>query len=154
MNDLVVSPIVIRHCLETLWSTFAAELVTPLSGDNLAIIADVLFKNEENPLEPSPEDGFEWLNTFTGPKIRIEMMGLLFSFFGRVYLSLQDWDPLFKVEENCGRNRKETAWRMTECADVCRKMCHMSETINELVVALTYRLSVLESSVLGDYGRL
>jgi hypothetical protein len=99
---------------------------------------------------PSPEDGIEWLNTFMGPNIRIEMMGLLFCFLGSAYLALQDWDPLFEVEENCGRNRRETVWRLTECADVCRRMCHMSETVNELVVALSYRISVLESCVLGD----
>jgi hypothetical protein len=150
IHDLVISPVMVKHCLTTLWTTFGVELVTPLSGDNLAVIADVLFKNEESPLATSSEDGLEWLDTFMGFNIRLEMMGLLFCFFGRVYLTLQDWDPLFEVEDNCGRNRRETAWRMTECADVCRKMCHMSETVNELVAALTYRILVLESSVLGD----
>ena len=150
MYDLVVTTIMVRHCLTSLWSTFGTELAVPLSGDNLAIIADVLFKNEENPLVPSPEDGLEWLDTFMGPKIRIEMVGLLFCFFGRVYLSLQDWDPVFKAEENCGRNRRETAWRMTECAEVCRKLAHQSETINEIAAALSFRMLVLQSTVLGD----
>ncbi|CAG8981243.1 hypothetical protein HYALB_00003841 [Hymenoscyphus albidus] len=159
LSNLVLSPVMIRHCISKLWSTYANFLlVIPRPGDvnqkyNLAIFADHLFENEERPLSPTPEDGIEWLDTFTGTNLRIEVLGLLFCFFGSAYLALQDSDPIFQMSENDDRKivgRKETAWRMTECADVCRKHCHFSETVNEIVVALVYSIHVLESSCAGN----
>ncbi|TVY78519.1 hypothetical protein LSUE1_G004109 [Lachnellula suecica] len=149
-HDLILNPTLIKHCITTLWATFEQNLITPRTAEKLTGIAEVLFQNEENPLPPSPEDGLDWLNTFMGSNVRLEMMGVLFCFFGKAYLALQDWDPVFKVPENHDRDRKETAWRMKECADICRKMCHFSETVNELVVALCYNVGVLESLCAGD----
>ena len=91
INDLALNRVIIRHCMETMWSTFDELLVPPLTGDNLAILSDVLTKNEERPLPPASDDGIEWLNTFTGPNFRLEMLGLLFCFLGRAYLCLQEW---------------------------------------------------------------
>jgi hypothetical protein len=144
----------IKHCITTLWEEFEPQLRAPRSTAGLTSIAEVLFQNEENPLPPSPEDGLDWLNTFMGPNLRFEMVGLLFCYFGKAYLKLQDWDPLFKVPENHDRDRKETAWRMKECADIFRKMCHFSETVNEIVVALCYNISVLMSQCTGDESKL
>jgi hypothetical protein len=154
MHDVTLNSTMMNHCVTTLWETFEKNLVAPRSTEGLTGIAEVLFRNEEEPLPPSPEDGLDWLNTFMGPNIRFEMIGILFCFFGKAYLTLQDWDPLFGVPENHDRDRKETAWRMKECADICRKMCHFSETINELVAALCYNISILESMCAGDESML
>jgi hypothetical protein len=90
------------------------------------------------------------MNTFTGSNIRFEMMGILFCFFGLGFMSLQDWDPVFKATENDGRDRKQSAWRMKECAGVCLKMCDDSETVNYLVTALIQSLKRLETGCTGD----
>ena len=142
--------IMISHCITALWSTFEAELSGEREEEPMARIADVLFDNEETPLAPSPDDAIEWMNTFTGPNIRFEMMGLLFCFFGLGFMSLQDWDPVFTTHENDGRDRKQTAWRMKECAGVCLKMCDDSETVNYLVSALIFSLKRLETGCTGD----
>lgn len=117
-HHIATNVVLIRHCLETLWATFGNELNGPRSPEkftaNMTAIAEVLFKNEEKPFPPSPDDGMEWLNTFMGPNLRFEMLGLLFCFFGMAYQTLQDWDELFKVPENYGRDRKQTSWRMKE----------------------------------------
>ena len=137
-----------------LWSNFEAELAAPRENEKVAVIGHVLFKNEEKPLPPSPDDGMEWLRTFTGPNLRFEMLGILFCFFGVAFLALQDWDPLFSVPENEGRDRKQTAWRMKECADVCLNMCDAVETVNFLVTALTLNIKTLESGCTGDESKL
>ncbi|KAF4637582.1 hypothetical protein G7Y89_g494 [Cudoniella acicularis] len=154
IHNISMHPVLIKHCIATLWSTFGPQLAAPRTVEGLTVIAEVLFKNEETPLPESPEDGFEWLNTFMGPNLRLEMLGILFCFFGQAFLTLQDWDPLFKVPENHDRDRKETTWRMKECADICRKMCHFSETINELVAALTFSIHIVESCCTGDESYL
>jgi len=150
IRELSLSPVMVRHCVTTLWSTFEEELSGPREDEPMASIADVLFENEETPLACSSDDPTEWMNTFMGPNIRFEMMGMLFCFFGLGFLTLQDWDPVFKLPENDERDRKQTAWRMKECAGVCLKMCDDSETVNYLVTALILSLKRLETGCTGD----
>jgi len=152
-----------RHCVTTLWSTFGSELAAHRpekptldwreNGDEpppLLAISDAMFGNEEMPLPPDPDDGTDWLNKFTGPNIRFEMMGMLFCFFGLAYLASQDWDPIFSHPDNHGRDRKQAAWRMKECANVCLTMCDYSETVNYLVTALILNIKRVESGCTGD----
>lgn len=103
-----------RHCIASLWQHFGVELQAPRIDENLVVLSDVLFNNEESPLPSSPEDGLEWLSTFMGPSIRFEMLGLLFTFFGLAYMFLQDTDALFDLPEIEGRDRKQISWRMKE----------------------------------------
>lgn len=149
LHDSTLDETMILHAITSLWSNFRNELT---SKDQVAMttVADVVFNNEEKPLPPSPDDGIAWLDTFNGRNIRFEMLGILFCFFGHAYHFLQDSDPLFQDDENEGRNRKETTWRMKECADVCLSMCHAAETVNFLVTALIFNLKVLESGCTGD----
>ncbi|KAE8452858.1 hypothetical protein EG329_013130 [Mollisiaceae sp. DMI_Dod_QoI] len=149
-DDITLDTRLIGYCNASIWANFEESLSQPRSAQSLTTLSDVLFKNEEAPLPPSPDDAIEWLNTFTGPNIRFEMMGLMFCFYGMGYLALQDWDPLFDVPENHGRDRKQTAWRMKECADVCLDMCDCSETVNFLVAALILSLKRLETACTGD----
>lgn len=151
-----------KHCVTTLFSTFGNELDLPRGaqpildwrdrGEDpppLITISDALFKNEEMPLPPDPDDGLEWLNNFTGPNLRFEMLGMLFCFLGLAYLALQDFDPVFSD----GRDRKEVAWRMKECANVCLTMCDYSETVNYLVTALILNIKRLETGCTGDESK-
>ena len=119
---ITMNVVLVRHTISTLWSTFGEQLAVPRTSEKLTPIAEVLFKNEERTLPPAPDDGMEWLNTFTGPNLRFEMLGMLFCFFGMAYHCLLDGDPRFSIPENYGRDRKQTAWRMKECADICLKM--------------------------------
>lgn len=150
LHHYLMNSVMIRHCIETLWSSFGAELDGPRTYEKLARIANVLFKNEEMPLSQAPEDGMDWLNGFMGQNLRFEMMGMLFCFFGMSYQTLQDWDEIFQAPENGGRDRKETSWRMKECADICLKMCEISEENNEISIALMVCNAVLESVCTGD----
>jgi hypothetical protein len=150
LRDNTLDMRLIGYCNASIWANFSESLAEPRSAPLLTIMSDVLFKNEEAPLPPSPDDAIEWLSTFTGMNLRFEMMGLMFCFYGMGYLALQDWDPLFSVAENKGRDRKQTAWRMKECADVCLDMCDCSETVNYLVAALILNLKRLETACTGD----
>lgn len=154
LRDITLDTRVIGYCNASIWANFSESLAQPRPTEALTIFSDVLFKNEEAPLPPSPDDPIAWLDTFTGPNLRFEMLGLMFCFYGMGYLALQDWDPLFDVSENLGRDRKQTAWRMKECADVCLDMCDCSETVNYLVAALILNLKRLETACTGDESKL
>ena len=143
----------IKYCISTLWSSFEEQLNTPRTSEKLIPLAEALFRNEENPLPPPPDDGIQWLDTFMGPNLRFETLGMLFCYFGAGYLACQDSDSRFEVPENHGRDRKQTAWRMKECADVCFQMCEHTDTVNELVVSLMLNAKVLESGCTGDESK-
>ncbi|TGO20236.1 hypothetical protein BPAE_0320g00040 [Botrytis paeoniae] len=146
----VMPEYMVKYLISSIYDTFGPILAEPRSKEKFVPFVETLLKNEETPLPSSPDDGIAWLNTFSGPNIRFESMGLLFCFIGRAYQSLVDGNPLFQKEENNGRNRRQTSWRMNECADVMGKMCDCTDTVNEIVVAFRVSIYVLESSVVGD----
>ncbi|RDW72906.1 hypothetical protein BP6252_06813 [Coleophoma cylindrospora] len=147
---IAMNVVLIKHGIAGLWSTFGEQLSLPRTPEKLNLIAEALFKNEKKPLPPSPDDGMEWLDTFNGPNLRFEMLGMLFCFFGLAYHCLPDKDRRFDVPENLGRDRKQTCWRMKECADICIKSCTISETNNEISVALMHCTLILDSLCIGD----
>lgn len=120
--NITMNEVLIKHAVVNLWSTFGEELSVPRTSEKLSLIAETLFKNEEKPLPPAPDDGMEWLDTFTGLSLRFEMLGMLFCFFGMAYHSLPDSDHRFRIPENPGWDRRQSSWRMKECADICLKM--------------------------------
>ena len=124
----LANAVLVKHTIRTLWSTFGEQLSVPRTPEKLTAVAEALFRNEEKTLPPTPDDGTEWLSNFTGLNLRFEMLGMMFCFFGMASHSLLDDDARISVPENHGRDRRQTAWRMKECADVCLTMCEISET--------------------------
>lgn len=133
-----------------LWSNFGKELSHPRTDEGLVVVSNALFDSEEFPLPPSPDDGLVWVETFSGRNIRFEVLGLFFCYIGMAFQSLQDWNPVFEVPENLGRDRMQTSWRMNECAEVCLKMCDYAETVNYFVPALILNLKRLQTGCTGD----
>ncbi|TEY34594.1 hypothetical protein BOTCAL_0624g00040 [Botryotinia calthae] len=146
----VIPEFMIKYLISSIYNTFGSVLAEPRSREKFIPFVETLLKNEETPLPSFPDDGIAWLDTFSGPNIRFESMGLFFCFIGRAYQSLLDGNPLFQKEENHGRNRRQTGWRMNECADVMGKMCECTDTVNEIVVAFRVSIYTLEGSVMGD----
>lgn len=119
---VLMNAVMIEHAVAGLWSLFGDHLSAPRSSEKLSAIAETMFNNEEKALPPSPDNGTEWLNTFTGENLRFETMALVFCFFGFAYHTLLDGDYRFTLSESCGRDRKEAGSKMKECADICLKM--------------------------------
>jgi hypothetical protein len=154
MHVATLDMTLMQYFNHALWYVFEPELCLPQTDERLKVLSDVLFKNEEKPLPSCPDNGIEWANTFTGENIRFEILGLFFCYIGLAYRSLQDWDPLFKLPENEGRDRMQTAWRMNECAEVCLRMCDDAETVNYLVPALILNLKKLQTGCTGDDSKM
>lgn len=119
---VLMNSVMIERAVAGLWSVFGDQLSAPRSSEKLSAIAEAMFNNEERALPLSPDDGTEWLNTFTGDNLRFETMALVFCFFGFAYHTLLDGDYRFSLPESCGRDRKEAGSKMKECADICLKM--------------------------------
>lgn len=149
-THISMADVLVRHAIETLWQTFGGYLAAPRVPEKLTAIADVLFANAQSPFPNPPDDGMDWLDTFMGPNMRFEMLGMLFCFFGMSYQALQDWDELLKAPENQGRDRKQMSWRMKECADICLKMCQLTEGNNEVSLSLQVCTAILEGLCTGE----
>ena len=152
-THISMADVLVRHAVETLWQTFGGYLAAPRAAEKLTAIADVLFANAQTQYLTPPDDGMDWLDTFMGPNLRFEMLGLLFCFFGMSYQTLQDWDELLKLPENDGRDRKQMSWRMKECADVCLKMCQATVENNEISLALQVCTAILEGLCTGEESK-
>lgn len=152
-THISMADVLIRHAVETLWQTFGGYLAAPRVPEKLTAIADVLFANAESQFPSPPNDGMDWLDTFMGPNLRFEMLGMLFCYFGMSYQALQDWDELLKAPENQGRDRKQMSWSMKECADVCLKMCQATEGNNEISISLQVCTAILEGLCTGEESK-
>jgi hypothetical protein len=147
IDDTRLPPYMIRTAVNAMWTTFGDALTPPQKEEKLMKILRVLYQNEKLPWPmlcdiTKPE-------LFTGMNIRWEVLGIMFAFFGIAFMSLQDWDPIFKTFES-ENNRRKAAYRMVQSADYCLLNCEATDTVNDLVVMLMLNTSVLESICIGD----
>ena len=143
--DPWISPKMIRHCL----SSTCSELQHSRTAGTLTKLSSEICANGKTPSHSEGADN--WYNWFSGPKLRWEIIGILFTVFGMSFYSRQEWDPVFSLSEQGGRNRKTAAIFMKVCADDCLHMCRETE-INDMIVILTKNVGRLQSVLFGDDG--
>ncbi|RDW57778.1 hypothetical protein BP5796_12579 [Coleophoma crateriformis] len=141
--DPWISPKMIRHCL----SSTCSELQHSRTAGTLTMLSSEICANGETPIHLEGADA--WYNWFSGSKLRWEMIGILFTIFGMAFYSRQEWDPVFSLPEQGGRNRKTAAMFMRVCASECLQMCRETD-LNDMIVVLTKNLGRLESVLVGD----
>lgn len=98
--DIWQSPMMIRTCLAQVWLDYGRQLNQPRKASGLAKIITNLCMNGKNPVSMDPTA--DWKNWFGGSCIRWEMLSILFSFFGRAFKRLDEWDSIFSLPEQRG----------------------------------------------------
>lgn len=141
--DPWISPKMIRHCL----SSTCSELQRSRTAGTVTKLSSEICSNGKTPIHLKGAD--EWYNWFSGSKLRWEMIGILFTIFGTAFYSGQEWDPVFSLPEQGGRNRKTAATYMRVCASECLQMCKETD-INDMIVVLTKNVGRLQSVLAGD----
>lgn len=145
--DPWISRRIVRQCISSIWSQYGHQLLGNRTAEGLATVSVDLCVNSET--SPAIVGDDEWVNWFNGPALRWEMIGIIFTIFGLSFYSLQEWDPVFDLPEQHGRNRKTAAIQMRECADDCLNICE-EVNFNELVVILMRNSGRLQSVLVGD----
>lgn len=141
----------IRHGVTEFWATFGTFMSEPRDDEKMDEIIKVLDENAFVPLQPRCDNQAEsWPKWCAGPNLRWEMLGIIYTFFGIAFMSLQDWDPLFMSMGIEDDNRTKAAYRMDRCVCSCIRFCEISDTMNDLVVCLMLNKIVLESVCFGD----
>ncbi|MCJ1384382.1 hypothetical protein MMC17_007498 [Xylographa soralifera] len=142
-----------KYSLESIWSTYGEFLNEPRSHESLTTMAQTLLHNELVPIPTCRSTG-EWLESFTGSRLRWEIIGTFFAIFGLAVMSMPDLigNSLVK-EDEIFRDRRKYARKMSECAEACLILCDDSSAVNEYVVWLMHHIHTLNTFYSGDASR-
>ncbi|CZT06289.1 uncharacterized protein RAG0_12070 [Rhynchosporium agropyri] len=112
LHDVWISRTIIRHCLNQLWNDFGHRLRENRSRDTVFELANEMFENSQHPIPSSdPEEASDtsWVNWFAGPRLRWEIIGILFAWSGMAFKHEQDWSPVFDLPKQQGPDRNASA---------------------------------------------
>jgi len=155
-HDIWISPVMIRQCLNQLWTDYGHCLGNDRSRASVLELADELIENAKSSLPLSTQPGERennWVNWFGGPRLRWEMIGILFTWAGMAFKHQQDWDPIFDLPEQEGRNRNTSAEKMRVGAKACLQLCEDFSEINEVIVVLMKNFAKLHSQIISDESK-
>lgn len=156
LYDVWLSPTMVQQCLKQVWTEYASELGEPRTRESVFRVANDLFINQKRPHSmPDCEyaansDHASWINWFGGPHLRWEMIGILFSWAGIAFRCRQEWDPVFDLPEQHGRNRNTAAEKMRECAAACVRLCEGNFEISDTMVICMKNSTRLQSIIISD----
>ncbi|KAL5328584.1 hypothetical protein ACEPPN_002083 [Leptodophora sp. 'Broadleaf-Isolate-01'] len=150
IHDVWISPTMIRRCLNQVWGQYGKNLHDH-SRESAWEIAKDLHENGKHPVPSAePEKDSGWVNWFSGPNLRWEMIGILFSWAGMAFKRKQEWDHIFGLPEQEQRDRRTTADRMRECALACLKFSQEFPEINDIKLCLMKNTVKLQSIIFSD----
>ena len=152
-GDVTLPEPTIRYCYESLWSTYGDYLREPRTDERLSIMSREICQNAMNPL-PASSSTKEWTESFSGHKLRWEIVGNLFTIFAHSVMKVPDWDPLFATnKDGDGSNKRQFGEKSRECAEACLALCNDVDSINDFVIALMSTAYVLQSQYEGDTSK-
>jgi hypothetical protein len=141
-----------EQLITSLWEYFGSVLTTR-SQTELQAMAEVLTQNSERPLNEDIDDAQEWMASFSGPNMRWECLGILFSYWSLAslhYMGEQD-DP---VQPNPAwrhpKGRRAMLCMYHELAGTSIAIADPTRNANSLVLCALYKYSLAESRVSGD----
>ena len=148
--DVMLPELTIRYCHETIWSTYGNYLKEPRTDERLSIMSRELCKNAMSPL-PASSSTKEWTESFSGHKLRWEIVGNLFTIFGLSVMTVADWDPLFATDKDGGEwNKRQSGKKSRECGEACLALCNDIDCVNDFVIALMSATYALQCIYEGD----
>jgi hypothetical protein len=150
-NDAWFKPAT-QMCADLLWSTFGEQLVGPKTMAGLETVARILCQNATTPMEEpeDPEDAEEWIQSFSGPHLRWESLGLILACCCYGAMSSGD-DAVFMGTNGRQKAKKDFIRDTKEIISICVTLCSHTESVNPVIVALLYNNALL-LSVLGPGG--
>lgn len=141
-----------ERLITSLWETFGSALRTR-SQTELQAMAEVLTQNSQRPLNEDSNDAQEWMASFSGPNMRWECLGILFSYWSLAsvhYMGEQD-DPAHPNPAwRDPKGRRTMLCRYHELAGTSIAIADPTRNANSLVLYALYKYSLAESRVSGD----
>jgi len=148
--DVHVHEQTMYYCHDSIWSTYGEYLQSTRKDKDLEIISKELCKTAMTPL-PSSSNTQEWLDSFSGKRLRWEVLGTFFAVFGLAVMTMPDWDPLF-YRTSTGRpsSKMQYGKKVGQYAEACLALCNDVDSLNDYVISLMYLAHLLQSFNEGD----
>ncbi|KAJ6440160.1 N-terminal binuclear Zn cluster-containing/DNA binding domain-containing protein [Purpureocillium lavendulum] len=139
-----------QRVLSSLYERFGTHLGPSRTNAQLEEMALFLSRNSARPLNDDEPDPDRWIGQFSGPNLRWESLGLLYTFRELGDETPREQDPCSDIEQfTCGLTRH---W--PEIARVCLGLCidltRRFSDGNSLLLQLCIRRTVAESILSGD----
>ena len=117
-------------------------------------LARMLLQNTARPLEvPASLPASDYHSLFTGPNLRLEIIGLIISLAGLASFFLSARDPIFMKDDGDVTDRREFTDQMTDASNTCSKLCEEVGSVNDLLLWLIHQDAVLLSMQRGDSSK-
>lgn len=132
-----------KRLLASTWETFDTYLRDRTT--NLAKLREMsgaICINTRRVLKEDHENGLEWLESFSGPKLRWEAVGIMF-----LYAALGE------LQTSSGADSRRLIGRYTEYCSSCITLANMGGSSGSLMLFLLYKRSVLHACMHGDTSK-
>jgi hypothetical protein len=151
-HECVLDKYAMMAIMTSLWTTYGKHLKEPRRTEDLEHMSAILCKNAEKPLEEA-EDYEPWLASFTGTKLRWEILGGVLACLTSATLSLPERDAFFTTQRDARKDRKYFAVEMKDCVQVCITLSNYMDLLNLPMVALLAKNLILQTVISGDTSR-
>lgn len=135
-----------KRLLESLLSVFGRTLRSRKPRD-LEEMAHLLSSNTAKPLTEDELEPESWLSSFSGPNMRWEGLGILFTYWALAALADQPHRP--DLLRDADKRTAPMTLLYKEAADICIELCRGCKP-NSLLLYLVYKAAILESMIAGD----
>ena len=132
----------------SIWSGFGPTL-TKRDCQEMEALTVLIFQNTSSELLEEDEPN-TWFESFSGPNLRWEALGVLFTYWSFGALASVDGDFIFASASGVQKKRRDVMTELKECATSCIALCNHTDHGNPLLVYLLYKHSLLESMISGD----
>lgn len=153
VHEVVSPPPLVKAALQRFWSLYEKDFASPRSCAKMSRVVLDICENGKTSMPNIPRDDQSLLDWLIGPRMRWELLGTLYAFFGMAFISMQEWDPVFQLPELHDLNRNTAAWKMKLAADGCLQFVHDTDTLNDVVILLQMNVATLHSVCSGDESK-
>lgn len=136
---------------DALWNSFGSYLDDNRSPEALVQLATILCHNSSKPLREDYTDPKEWFESFSGPKMRWEGLGVLFTHWSSGAIAFRQGAQSSKYTS---RDYSTYILGYRDCAWDSIEITRNTMSANTILLYLMYMHSCLESIITGDSSQL
>ncbi|EHK42515.1 hypothetical protein TRIATDRAFT_137434, partial [Trichoderma atroviride IMI 206040] len=128
-----------KRLIATTWETFGSHLRDRTDLAKLRELSGTICINTRRILKEDHEDVLEWLESFSGPKLRWEAVGIMF-----LYAALGE------LQASSTADSRRLIGHYTEYCSSCITLANVGGSSGSLMLFLLYKRSVLHACMHGD----
>lgn len=142
-NDGWIRPLA-RRALSSLYETFGEHFGEERSDQRLLELAGAICLNTAQPIADAVSEANSWMNQLTGPNLRWETLGILFTYWN---FGAQNGRANEKTKASMEKLRDASRQCIGYCLELFRAVSNVG---NPILLYLSYKRVIIESTASGD----